>query len=286
MWRRAGTAGTADGDGGRAVADDPAAGRAAHYGSAGRLADDGPGGQPARADIGAQPAGAARRGADPWRVAFFGLLSAGIVAAAGWVVLGPTLLVARHVLVTGANRLVPAAAVREAAAITLGTPLVEVNTAAIARRVEAIAPVASAQVSRSWPDTIVISVTDRVPALAVPDAGKYALIDGSGVTVRWSARKPAGMPLLAAPPPVLRGNPAIRAAVAVLAELPASLRRQVSSVSAPGADAVTLHLSTGITVRWGGTGQASRKAAELAILLRTHARYYDVSDPTTAVTQG
>jgi len=39
-------------------------------------------------------------------------------------------------------------------------------------------------------------------------------------------------------------------------------------------------------VLWGGAGQSARKAAELSVLLRTHARYYDVSDPGTAVTQG
>jgi cell division protein FtsQ len=256
-------------------------------GSGGPGADTGSGGP--GADTGSSGPGAdeARRGTDPWRIAFFGLLAAGLAAAAGWVVLGPSLLVVRHVVVTGANRLVASEAVRAAAAVRLGTPLAEVNTAAIARRVEGIAPVASAQVSRSWPDTIVIAVTDRVPALAVFATGKYELVDGAGVTVRWSVRKPPKLPLLASPPAVLRGNPGIRAAVAVLAELPGSLRRQVISVSAPGADGVTLHLSGGITVRWGGTGQASRKAAELAALMvRTHASYYDVSDPTTAVTQG
>lgn len=254
-------------------------------GDAGSAAGDA-GGRAADGDAGGPAAEPPRRSPDPWRVAFFGLLAAGIVGVAGWAVFGPSLLVVRHVLVTGANRLVPAAAVRQAAAIRLGTPLAELDTARIAHRVEEVGPVASAHVSRSWPDTIVIAVTDRIPALAVADAGEYELVDSDGVTVRMSARKPGGMPLLQSPPPVLRGSPAVRAAVAVLRELPAALRHQVSSVSALGADSVTLHLSGGITVRWGGTGQASRKAAELALLMRTHARYYDVSDPRTAVTQG
>jgi cell division protein FtsQ len=271
------TIGPADVDGAGPADVDGVGGAAAEFGAGGTAAEFGAGGT---------AAAAARARADPWRVAFFGLLAAGVVAAAGWAVFGHSLLVVRHVVVTGANRLVPAAAVRQAAAIRLGTPLAEVDTEAIAHRVEGIAPVALAHVSRSWPDTIVIAVTDRVAALAVADTGKYELIDADGVTVRLSVHKPKGMPLLKSPPPVLRGDPAIRAAVAVLAELPAALRGQVSSVSAPGAESVTLHLSDGITIRWGGTGQASRKAAELALLLRKHARYYDVSDPATAVTQG
>jgi len=58
------------------------------------------------------------------------------------------------------------------------------------------------------------------------------------------------------------------------------------SVSAASPTSVTLRLAGGTTVVWGGTGRAAQKSAELAMLLRKHARYYDVSDPTTAVTQG
>ncbi len=228
--------------------------------------------------------GPARR-RDPWRAGFYGLLAIAVAAAVGWALFGPSLLVVRHVLVTG-NRLVTAEQVRAAAAIVPGTPLAEVNTGAVAHRVEQLDPVASAQVSRSWPDTIVISIRQRIPALAVACTGGYELIDGAGVTVRTAARKPASMPLLIAPPAVLRGNPAVRAAVLVLGELPGWLRRLVSSVSAPTADTVTLLLTDRLTIRWGAPGQAVRKAAELRALLGQHARYYEVSDPSTAVTQG
>jgi cell division protein FtsQ len=227
----------------------------------------------------------ARRRPDPWRIAFFGLLCVGIAVAAIWTLFGSRLLVVRHVQVTG-TPLVSAAQVRKAAAIRLGVPLADVNTAAIARRVERLDAVASAQVSRSWPNTIVITIRDRTAALAVASGGRYALIDGSGVTVRFASRKPAWMPLLTGPPAVLRGSPAIAAAVGVLRELPSSLRAEVRSVTAPSAGAVTLRLADGITVRWGGTGQAALKAEELAELMRTHATYYDVSDPSTAVTAG
>jgi cell division protein FtsQ len=226
-----------------------------------------------------------RQQPDPWRIAFFGLLCVGIAAVAVWTLFGSRLLVVRHVQVTG-TPLVSATQVRRAAAIRLGVPLADVNTGAIARRIERIDAVATAQVSRSWPDTIVITVRDRTPALAVASGGKYELIDGAGVTVRLVSRKPAGMPLLTAPPAVLRGSPAIGAAVGVLRELPSWLRGQVRSVTASPADGVTLRLADGITVRWGGTGQAALKAAELAELMRTHATYYDVSDPSTAVTAG
>jgi len=47
---------------------------------------------------------------------------------------------------------------------------------------------------------------------------------------------------------------------------------------------VTLRLSSGVTVLWGGPDDAMAKAKELAILMATGSRYYDVSSPATAVT--
>jgi len=40
---------------------------------------------------------------------------------------------------------------------------------------------------------------------------------------------------------------------------------------------VTLRLAGGVTVLWGDTGRAGIKARELAVLMRSHLRYYDVS---------
>jgi cell division protein FtsQ len=229
---------------------------------------------------------AERRRTDPWRNAFFGVLAAGVLAVAVWALLGSSLLAVRHVQVTG-NHLVTAAEVRAAAGIRAGTPLARVDTGAAVRRVEQLNPVLSATVSRSWPDTIVISITERTPVLAVAlSGGGYGLIDEHGVVVRSAAHPPAGMPLLTSFPAVLRGSPAILAAASVLHHLPPALRKLVRSVSALSASAVTLHLAHRITVVWGGAGQDTQKTEELDLLLRTHARYYDVSDPDTAVTQG
>lgn len=221
---------------------------------------------------------------DPWRTAFFAVLALAIAGGAAWALLGSSLLVVRHEQVTG-NKLVPSAAVLAAAGIRPGTPLASVDTGAAARRVERIAQVLTARVTRSFPDTVVITVRERTPALAVQSGRRYALIDASGVTIRWSARKPAGLPLLTLPTAQLRGDPGVRAAVTVLARLPHGLRKLVKSVSAPSAAAVTLTLRGGVTVLWGAPGPAARKAAEVTVLLRTRARHIDVSDPLTAVTQ-
>jgi cell division protein FtsQ len=221
-----------------------------------------------------------------WRVAFCALALAGIMAGAAWVLLGSRLLAVRSVVVTG-TRLVPQSEVLAVAGIRPGTPLIRVNPAQVAARVEAIRQVQSAQVTRSWPDRVVIAVRERTPALAVtaPDGG-FDLVDPDGVIVLRTARRPPGLPLYLATVAVsaLRGDPDVVAAAAVLGELPARLRVWVASVTAPSPDQVTLRLASGITVLWGGTDHARAKAEELGLLLPAHASYYDLSAPETAVT--
>jgi cell division protein FtsQ len=217
----------------------------------------------------------------------FTLATAAIVAVAVWALLGSTLLVVRSVTVTGADA-VPRAEVLRAAGIAPGTPLIRVDTAAVARRVERITQVQSAQVSRDWPDSVTIVIQERTPVLAVPSDGGFALVDRFGVVVSHAATRPPGMVLLdtAANPDSLRGSPAVGAAVTVLHELPPRILRLVRAVTAPSPGAVTLDLRGDVTVLWGGTDRAAAKAAELEILMRTKASSYDLSDPYTAVTGG
>ena len=231
----------------------------------------------------------ARRQGELWRAACFVFAAVAIVAGLAWALLGSSLLVVRSVQVTGVH-LVTRAEVLAAAGIRNGTPLIRINTSVVARRVDRLTPVQSAHVSRAWPDKIVISVQERTPALAVAGPGGFGLVDEFGVTVRQAASKPAAMPLLIAPLPgpsaSLRGSPAIRAAVVVLRELPPRLRHRVQSVSAQAASAVTLQLGDGVQILWGGTDRPAPKLRELSLLMRAHARYYDVSDPNVAVTRG
>ena len=71
----------------------------------------------------------------------------------------------------------------------------------------------------------------------------------------------------------------------VLGELPPWLRHSVASVTAPDPDQVTLRLTDGITVLWGGTDRAGAKATELTVLMRAHMHYYDVSAQGSVLTK-
>jgi cell division protein FtsQ len=225
---------------------------------------------------------AAHRGPSPWRTAFFALAAAGLIGIVAWVLLGSRLLVVHSVGITGTH-LVPDSQVRAVADVPMGLPLMRVNTGAVARRVERIPQVQSATVSRDWPDRLVITVVERKPALAIPAGSGYDVVDQTGVILQQLASRPAGLPRFV-PVGALPGNPGLSAAASVMRSLPPSVARRVRSVTAPTADAVTLRLAGGVTVDWGSTGLTAQKERVLTILMRTHAHYYDVSAPGTAVT--
>ncbi len=268
--------------GGEAAGDSSAGDNAVSAGHA-ALSDRAPSAGDVPRNKAARPRARSRR---RWLAVLIPVALAAIVAGAAWVLLGSRLLAVRSVVVTG-TRLVPQSEVLAVAGIVPGTPLIRVNTAQVAARVETIQQVQSVQVTRSWPDRVIIAVRERTPVLAVPvPSGGFDLVDPDGVIVRWAARRPPGLPvyLTTAVISSLRGDPDVGAAAAVVGELPARLRASVISVTAPSPDQVTLRLTHGMTVLWGGTGNARQKAEELGALMPTHASYYDVSGPGTAVT--
>jgi cell division protein FtsQ len=108
-----------------------------------------------------------------------------VLAAVAVIVLGlaatrsPLLDVGR-VTVRGTEHTDPEAVLR-AAGVERGSPLVGVDTAAVARRVEELPWVAEAHVGRSWPSTVTIRVTERAPAATLRvNADQVALVDDSG----------------------------------------------------------------------------------------------------------
>jgi cell division protein FtsQ len=227
-----------------------------------------------------------RRRRARWVALFLLLAAMGLAGGVTWALYDSGLFAVRSVTVTG-TRLVPESEVLAVAGVRPGTPLIRVSTARVAARVLTITQVQGVQVTKTWPDRVVIAVRERTSALAVAlPGGGFDLVDADGVIVQSAATRPAGLPLFTttAAASSLRGDPDVAAAAAVLGELPASLRSSVASVIAPSPDQVTLSLGSGVTILWGGADDAAAKARELAILMQTHARSYDVSSPATAVT--
>jgi cell division protein FtsQ len=205
-----------------------------------------------------------------------------LVGAAGWVVLESTLLSVRSVRVAGASRVTPAE-VLAVADVAPATPLARVDTEAVARRVGALVEVRHVSVSRQWPRSVRIVVEERMPAAVQRSGSSYLLVDPTGVAFDRVAKRPLGLPLVTAP--TAAGEPAFRAALAVLTAVPASVRRQLLEVRAASPEQVTLRLTRGRTVVWGSPERGARKAAVLTALMSRRASVYDVSAPDAPTTR-
>ncbi len=153
----------------------------------------------------AAEAPAGRRRGTRLRHALVLLLFVGLVGGLGWVLLASPWLAVDEVAITGTGRTTPQQ-VLKAAAVPAGTPLAKVDAGAVAARIERLPAVASVEVSRGWPRTLQLDVTERVAVAGVLRDGKVDLVDATGVPFAQGAgpadrrRAPAGQRAGAARP--------------------------------------------------------------------------------------
>ncbi len=200
-----------------------------------------------------------RRSQRPLQVA----LAALAVVAVVWVLLASPVLGVRTVQVDGVS-ILPADQVREVVGIDAGTPLLRVDVDAARARVARLPQVASVEVTRGWPHTVVVTVVERQPVAVVGSPGQRSLVDAEGVLFDTiTGAPPAGVvPIDVADPGP--GDPATMAVLAAVEALPAELRTRVASAAAATPDDITVTLADGTLVRWGGAEDSGRKGDALA----------------------
>jgi cell division protein FtsQ len=211
------------------------------------------------------------------------------VAAVVWLLLVSPVLGVTSVQVDGVTSL-PADQVREAAGIAPGTPLLRVDVAAARARIARLPQVAKVEVTRGWPHTVVVTVVQRVPVAVVGEPGQRTLVDAHGVLFDTiTGAPPAGVVSLdlASPGP---GDRATMAALAAVEAMSTDLRKRVASVAVPSAEDITLTLTDGTVVQWGGPEESDRKGSALAATLEQladekldPAKTIDVSTPEAVV---
>lgn len=168
------------------------------------------------------------------------------------------------------------------AAVPLGTPLARIDVNAIRARVENLAFVEGARVTRSWPHVVAIEITPRT-AVAVVDRGSgLQLLDRFGV-VFGHAGTPGGLPLIHADATL--GAEALAGAGAVAGSLPPALNHRVRYVEIISPDDIELLLRNGQRVLWGSAADSGQKAEVARLLLRKKVNLVDVSVPGRPATR-
>lgn len=218
-----------------------------------------------------------------WRPVVALLLVIALVAGGIWLVFFSSVLAVESVDVEG-TRTLDEAEVRAVAAVPEGEPLARVDLDAIRARVQALAVVRSAEVTREWPDGVLITVEERVAIAVVEIGGRIRGMDADGVVFRDYATAPPGLPRVRTSTETR--TDALQEAARVVAALPAGISRRVDHVSVATIDQIELVLRDGRTVMWGSAEDSEQKAAVLVRLLEQPAQHYDVSVPGNATTSG
>ncbi|HET6152475.1 MAG TPA: FtsQ-type POTRA domain-containing protein [Marmoricola sp.] len=206
-----------------------------------------------------------------------------VALVAVWLVMFSSVITVRGVDVTG-NSSVSSARIRSLADAPIGRPLARVDLAAIQARVEALPSVASVAVSRSWPHTIHIAITERVPVAVVNRGAGLQAIDAFGILFGRYGRAPADLPLVKTAPNVKA------AALAEVAKVVTSLRPDIAArvdhIDVTTVDQISLVMNGGITVEWGSAVGSADKAEVLAVLLKQKGVHQiDVSVPGRPTTR-
>jgi cell division protein FtsQ len=224
---------------------------------------------------------AARTGRYRW---VGGLVGLACLAAVTWWVTNSRVFDLRALRVSG-NTHLSSAEVGRLADLTDGTNVLWTSAGQVERRLERHPWVLSADVSRTLPSTVVISVRERTP-VAVIARRRPLLVAGDG-KVLGRAGPSARLPRIDVP-----GSPVIGSRVSaslpqltVARALPPDLANMVARVSVGAGRSVTLSLRDGTRVVFGQPVEARAKAVALAGVLSWAARngltpqYVDVRVP-------
>jgi cell division protein FtsQ len=209
-----------------------------------------------------------------------------------WMLLHSSLMSARVITVSGSTH-TPAAEIEAAGGLGDRPPLISIDPGAVASRIERLPWVATAVVTRHWPDGVHVTVVERVPVAAMTEAHGDALVDVHGRVLADVATPPPGLPTLVAPVAVPAPGsslaPPALPALEVAAALPPAFRAQVQKVVLDRAG-LHLDLTSPITVTLGSTSQLRQKWEDVASILKGASLHpgdvIDVTAPGSPIVTG
>ena len=207
-----------------------------------------------------------------------------------WAVLWSPLLHVRDVELRGARH---TSAEEVVAALDLenGTNILRFPTDVVRERVEALAWVKHASVTRVLPDTLRIKIEERRPAMVLALGAANWIVDDTGRVLE--AGKNPKLPVLAGTDVngIEIGSDLdaeqLVGGLRVYRSLPRGLQRQVVAIFAPTTERITLALADGSQVRYGSAELLGSKSEVLKSLLRRLQRdalaasYIDLRVPTS-----
>lgn len=228
-----------------------------------------------------------------------------LIAAVVGLALSP-LFAVQKIAISGRNGIEEAALI-SGSGISVGDHLVAVDLAAVRASLMKMPWVASAQVERKWPNTVVVNVTEQRPAALLQVADSFLLVSSTGRILQSEQGADPERPLLKLDGSLsLAQNEPARAssepegpdlvgktvssevsqAIGVLERMPESLRSEVAGAQMSKTGALSLELTDGTQILFGPPeGIAAKLLAVESVLdqvVRDCMKTIDVREPTRA----
>lgn len=204
------------------------------------------------------------------------ILILALVAVCAYIFFGTDVFNIKHIEVVG-NSKVSAAAVTRLSGIQLGEGIFAVNCRQAEQLVQTQPMVKAAEISRHFPSTITIKITERQPWAMVPAAGGALVIDDEGVYIeQLNYISESGLPLITLEQieePLTLGQfinrPAIEMIKTYWNKMLPGVRAQISEFHFVDADAsIIVYTLKGTEVRLGNLDRVDEKVQFMTRILQ------------------
>jgi len=223
-----------------------------------------------------------------------GWVLVGLALAAGVAYLIRTPLFGLSAVRVTGTQAVPRAEVLAASQVRLGEPYLGLDLPAIRDRVAALPRVAAVNVTRDYPSSLHIAVTERPAVASVSTGALFWLVAADGTVLDSASTRPPGLPYVASVPLPAGLRPGSRLppgnelanALSALGGMDPKLERLVTGVNARSLDSLEFTLDDGTRVLYGLAVDQPAKDAAVLLVRRTlkregrEAQRIDVRNPS------
>lgn len=206
------------------------------------------------------------------------------IVVAGIVVLAAILAVAAYFLplvgvskidVQGTKNADPAV-IEQTSGISSGDNMLRLDTDAAAEKIASVPWVEKVTVSRSWPTTVKVEVTEHQGIAFVKQGSETYAVNANGQIFLQGVQPEGAVELKKVDP---TNSAAVKGAAMAVASLPPGVQEQIDRVEAETAESIEIFLKDGRRVFWGSAERASEKAEATRVVLTREGKEWNVSNP-------
>lgn len=170
-----------------------------------------------------------------------------------------------HTLNVAGNSEFTRAKVLKLAKVDEGTNILSLSGRAVVDRLSADPWIAGAEVTKSYPSTLTITIKERMPAASMKEGDSWVLVAGDGTGLERTQHEPA-LPLIlgVAPPPIGGLSAQATPAATALGLMSESIRNEIEKIVVADDGSLEAFLAGGGRVAYGPPSDLAKKAEALA----------------------